>query len=113
MVQKIMKSLGLDENIINLAMTGKVMCSSTAGVVEPHPLVLEKLEELKHEFGNSVTFFHIIDSHVMICFLLHLPDVPDDGTIYAYVWNLVMEEWSDIGPVGVEMMENGALKRVW
>lgn len=113
MVQKIMKNLGLNENIINLAMEGKVMCSDRRGIVEPHPIVLEKLEELKNFFGDEVTFYHIVDNHAMVCFLMYMSDMPNDGTVYAYVWNLVMEEWSDIGPVGLELMENGALKRSW
>ena len=94
-------------------MNGTVMCSDCNGIVEPHPIVLEKMEELKKFLGDEVTFYHIVDNHVMICFLMYMPDMPDDGTIYAYVWNLIMDEWSDIGPIGVEMMENGALRRIW
>lgn len=132
MIKKIMKTLGFDEATIDKAMEGELMCSTPSGLVEIRPEVEQKLVELKNRFGEECQFYHVMEYVLPIwggmhCidFLMYCPDEWEafgeaqmleytrNGEVRVYAWNLDEDMYSEIGPIGVKMLESGALIRTW
>ena len=132
MVKKIMKELGFGDLTIHKAMKGELMCSTPAGLREPGQNILEKWSELQEQLGKDVQCYHVLEYGLewkgellhFVDFLLYSPqDWKDDledkmfyvstGEVMCYSWCLSDEENSEPGVIGVDMMENGALKRQW
>jgi len=133
MIEDIMKELGFSDEIIGKALEGKLMCSTLYGLQELRPEVEQKLTELKNRFGNDCQFYHVMEyvlpiwgGMYSIDFLMYCPDewetfgekdmmryLSDDGEVRVYSWNLDDDSFSEIGPIGVKMSDNGALKRIW
>ena len=118
-----MKALGLSEEVIQKQNEGTILCSDSMEIVELHPELKNKLEELQQTYQDSYEFFHVINSESLgyptidfLCYSKNPEQAEYDmkflkkGIILSYCWNSYFPDFPDFGHIFVEKI-NGTLKR--
>lgn len=133
MKRKIMEHLGFSEEVIREMENGNLLCSTPVGLCEISECAKQKLEELQQEFGDKCQFYHVMEyglamddgDFYFVEFLMYCPDEWEmfgknymldrirEGEVRSYCWCIDNDEFTEVGPIGVKIMDNGALLRNW
>ena len=114
-----MKALGLSEEVIQKQNEGTILCSDSMEIVELHPELKNKLEELQEKYQDVLAFYHIIYTYLYGCptmNFLYCSKNADEaefdleflkkGIVRAYCWNLYIPEWSELGDICIKKIND-------